>query len=126
MHSLKEPVLYDENCRRWICREQLESALAETHFFAEEPDREHMDQLERFSALLDELEMETGEIAFEAEWEKLSPSDPEMDDTERTLFADETYRCSRCGTKSYFGVACTRDRYCQSCGARMINSGRRG
>ena len=111
--------------RYWINRDQLEEALAVTRFFAEEPDREHLNEMERFSALLDDLDMEEGCISFTAEWEKVRPGDPDMDDTERVMFPDETYRCSRCKGKGYFGASCTRDRYCQKCGARMTNAGRK-
>ena len=57
---------------------------------------------------------------------KVKPGDPDMDDTERVMFPDETYRCSRCKGKGYFGASCTRDRYCQRCGAKMTNAGKRG
>ena len=110
----------------WINREQLEEALVITRFFAEEPDREHLDDMERLSVLLDELEVEEGYLSFMAEWEKVKPDDPDMDDTERVMFPDETYRCSRCKGKGYFGASCTRDRYCQRCGAKMTNAGKRG
>ena len=114
-----------ERSRYWINREQLEDALIVSRFFAEYPDKEHLDDMERMSSLLDDLEVEEAYLSFTAEWVKVSPGDPEMDDTERVMFPDETYRCSRCGGKGYFGASCTRDRYCQKCGARMNNSGRR-
>ena len=114
-----------ERSRYWINREQLEEALTITRFFAESPDREHLNDMERLSVLLDDLEVEEAYLSFTAEWVKVSPGDPEMDDTERVMFPDETYRCSRCGGKGYFGASCPRDRYCQKCGARMNNSGRR-
>ena len=114
-----------ERSRYWINREQLEDALIVSRFFAEYPDKEHLDDMERMSSLLDDLEVEEAYLSFMAEWVKVSPGDPEMDDTERVMFPDETYRCSRCGGKGYFGASCTRDRYCQKCGARMNNSGRR-
>lgn len=114
-----------ERSRYWINREQLEEALTITRFFAQDPDREHLNDMERMSVLLDELEVEEAYLSFTAEWKKVKPEDPEMDETERVMFPDETYRCSRCGGKGYFGASCTRDRYCQKCGAKMNNSGRR-
>ncbi|MBQ7487622.1 MAG: hypothetical protein IJT77_09040 [Clostridia bacterium] len=110
----------------WISLSELERAMNEMRFFDGISGREHEARMERFSALLDDLEMaEEGTITFDAEWEKLSPGDPFMDDTERVMFPDETYRCSRCGSKGYFGITCQKDRFCQHCGARMINAGRR-
>ena len=109
----------------WINRQALEKAMNEMRFFDGGTHREHAERMKRFSEMLDELEMEEGTVTFKAEWEKLSPADSRMDETERRMFPDETYRCTRCGAKSYFGVSCARDSYCQSCGARMNNAGRR-
>ena len=75
--------------------------------------------------LLARVPVHQGTLTEEADWEKLPPGDPGMDETERTLFPEETYRCSRCGHHEYFGVKCSGDQYCRHCGARMRNAGRR-
>ena len=108
----------------FIEREQMESAFHELLFSVYGLEETH-ELGAQFEALLDELEVEKGRVCFEGTWEKLDPADPRMDETERMLFPDETYLCTNCGGRAYFGAGCTRDRFCQFCGARMLNAGHR-
>lgn len=104
----------------WISRDKLEQAITTSSILMQYPDA-----VEDLHEILNTIEVTDGEISFRGEWHKLSINDPDMDQTERTMFPDETYKCSHCGAHAYFGATCTRDAYCQKCGAKMLNAGRR-
>ena len=104
----------------WISRAKLEQAVMACSRFLQHPD-----VLEDLLEILNTIEVRDGSITFTAEWEKVKLTDPDMDATERMLFPDETYRCSNCRNHTNMGASCTKDAYCQKCGARMLNAGRR-